>query len=303
MLSLMQVTAVIVLHERRCEESEALHSLEKILVADRSAALCIRVLLYDNSTQQQACPVSAAAAIEYVHDAVNGGLAAAYTYGLKRAQAARSEWLLLLDQDTTLTPAYVTEMLAAIDEAKADDTIAAFVPILEMDGTIYSPERDFFYHLRHQFPWAKNYPLPRNSAGVQSYPLNAYNSGVALRVRTLHEMGGFPAGFRVDYLDHSVFRVLQQGGYSVAVLPCILQQKLSHNDLNQVSLARHRSVMHAQCLFVSRYGTLLDRLLFRIWLLRKARHYRLLTKDNRVWKGMVLQALGPWQRPRKEHGQ
>jgi GT2 family glycosyltransferase len=295
------ITAVIVLYERAPEESEALASFQRILAADPAIEARFRIILYDNSPAAHA--VSAVSALSYVHDAANGGLAAAYNHGLDQASAKNSEWLLLLDQDTTLTFEYVENLLGEIDKYSSQINVAAIVPFIEQNGRIHSPEADFFYHLRHQFPHARLYPLSRDASGIQSEPLNAYNSGAAIRVSALRQIGGFPSDFRLDYLDHAVFRELHQLGFSFCVLNAALQQKLSHDDLNTVSMSRHTSVLKSQSLFVARYGTWLDRQLYRLWLLRKSRYYRSVCEDRRVWRGMVRQALGKWSFPPQARAQ
>ena len=291
------IFSVVVLYGRTADESEAFVSLNSLLAADSSLASKIDVLLYDNSpTAADPSQLRGSIRTRYVHDPSNGGLAGAYRHALELARQHGSTWLLLLDQDTTLTAEYLSGLVSAAGTNASTVNVAAIVPILELDGRIYSPEADFFYHLRHQFPYARNFPLSRDTAGIQVGRVNAYNSGAAIRVSALLEIGGFPVDFPIDYLDHAVFHQLQQHGFSVLVLPAVLQQKLSHIDLNTVSLARHQSVLTSQRLFVDRYGRTVDRLLYRLWLLRKSRHYRQLCSDPRVWRRMVRTALSRWPR-------
>jgi len=289
------ITAVIVLYQRPPAKSEAFASLSDLISCDPALGAAFRIVLYDNSPFAQQLP-NKSIPVEYVHDAANGGLVAAYHYALTQALRTGSEWLLLLDQDTTLTAEYVAEMFKVIHTQSDGSTIAAAVPIL-VDDRVVSPEADFFYHLRHQFPFRRLFPVSREASGVQAYPVNAYNSGAVLKVSALQKIGGFPSSFRLDYLDHALFCELQQHGYSIFVLPAVLQHKLAHRDLNQVSPARHTSVLQSQSLFVFRYGNRLDHLLYRLWLLRQSRHYRKLCRDPRVWKEMFWQALGKWAFP------
>jgi GT2 family glycosyltransferase len=285
------ITVVLVLYEKAPLASEAFLSLGSMLDAHPAWTDRFQIVLYDNSTTAASVD-SFAPGVLYVHDAANGGLSAAYAYAFQQARSHGSEWLLLLDQDTTLTEEYLLALLEAVNTSKENKEIGAIVPLLELDGILYSPEENFFYHLRHQFPQMRYYRASSSMAGLQSRPLNAYNSGALLRVIAIEAIGGFPSDFRIDYLDHAVFHLLHQHGFLLYVVPTRLQQKLSHADLDTVSLSRHTSVLRAQTLFVSRYGTLLDGLLFRLWLLRKARPYRALCKDPEVWKGMVRQAVG-----------
>ena len=49
--------------------------------------------------------------IHYVHDPSNGGLAPAYNFALEHAESEGREWLLLFDQDTSLTVDFLVELV------------------------------------------------------------------------------------------------------------------------------------------------------------------------------------------------
>jgi hypothetical protein len=50
-------------------------------------------------------------------------------------------------------------------------------------------------------------------------------------------------------------------------------------------------VLMAQTLYVRRNGNFIDRLLYRIWLLRCIRKSRRSGSDRRIWKETVIQAF------------
>ena len=294
------ITAVIVLYERAPSASETFTSFSEILGKRPEWREQFQIVLYDNSAASPDCAkLPQDEHIRYIHDRENGGLIAAYNCALKHAQDKGSEWLLLLDQDTVLSDSYVDALVSARNEYRSFKKVSVIVPILECGGRIYSPAASYLFHLRHQLPRSRHYPLDRTAAGIQTRQINAYGSGALIRVSAL-EIGGFPRNFRVDYLDTAVFHLLQKKGGSIAVLPVVLQQQLSHTDLNSVSYERHRSVMRAQSLFVTLYGRLVDRFWLRLYLLRLSRHYRRHCRDVRVWRRMVWQALAPWHWTREE---
>jgi hypothetical protein len=283
------ITAVVVLYERRPAESESLTSLIRILQEDAKLAASFRVIVYDNSSAPQAGNLPQVCPIEYRHASENGGLAPAYNYALHSAHEARSTWLLLFDQDTTLTPEYVTELVDCTQGMAIREDVAAIVPKLEARGVIYSPTSDFFSQMRHQF--SRRHPVERNESGVLTRRLTAYNSGAAIRVNVLRAIGGFPREFWLDYLDHAVFHAVTKMGLKLCVMRTSLEQNLSHLDLNQVPHWRHRSVLSAQTLFVVRNGCFAERLLYRFYLLRKCRLLRRNCTNQRVWKEMLRQAI------------
>jgi GT2 family glycosyltransferase len=157
-------------------------------------------------------------------------------------------------------------------------------------GTILSPAEHFVDFLRHQFRNSVK-TLDRDDAGLQRGRISAYNSGTTLRVTALRTIGGFPGEFWLDYLDHAVFHALTASGYMVYVLRAVLSHELAESDLNARPIWRFRNVLKAQSLFVQRAGSLSDRLLYRLWLLRSIRRLRADCRDKRIWKETAMQAL------------
>jgi GT2 family glycosyltransferase len=290
------ITAIVVLYQRTARESEAVASFLQICDQDPGLARHFSLLLYDNSPEPQSLADSLGAHIHYVHDPSNGGLAPAYNYALSAAANAGCEWLLLLDQDTTLTAEYFVELLEHARQLTTQSGVAAIVPKLWAGTRLYSPEIPFLVQIRKQFS-NKHYTLDPNAQGVQQQPLTAYNSGAVLRISALQAIGGFPEEFWLDYLDHAIFQSLHLQGYRLCVMQTVLQQRLSHMDLNEVPLWRHWSVLSAQTQFVLQFGNFADRLFFRWWLLKTSRTYRA-CDDKRIWRarlkqGFLLKRLRP----------
>ena len=245
------------------------------------------LVIYDNSPERQ--QIAEDFPFHYVHDPANGGLAAAYNYALSLAEDTGYEWLLLLDQDTTLTREFLAELIACANALRTEDNVAAIVPKLMVRGKILSPAEHFLDFLRHQF---RNYVQTLGqAAGIQQGRVSAYNSGSALSVPVLRSIGGFPEEFWLDYLDHAIFHALWASGRRVYVLQAVLQHDLAESNLNARPIWRFRNVLRAQSLFVKRTGNFTDRLLYRLWLLRSVRRLRADLQDKRVWKETARQAL------------
>ena len=283
-----RILAVAALYKQSPTESRALSSFISIMQANPELASQFSLVVYDNSPEVQEARNDFAH--HYMHDPTNGGLVAAYDYALLRAEKMGCEWLLLLDQDTILTPEFFFELIACISTLRIEDKVAAIVPKLLAQGIIQSPAEHFIDYIRHQFA-----PSPDTSSrevvGVQRGRINAYNSGSTLRVAVLRSMGGFPKEFWLDYLDHAIFHALFSAGYHVYVLRAVLKHDLGGGELNTLPIWRFRNMLKAQTLFVKRVGTLGDRLLYRFWLLRSVRRLRADCYDKRIWKETALQAL------------
>ena len=284
------LTAVVVLYGHAPQESAALRSLLDAAGARPDAAQRLSLLVYDNSSAPHPPLSGAPIANEYLHDPENAGLARAYNAALARARQNSSTWLLLLDQDTTLSRDYLDEMLDATATLEPDASVGAIVPKLWAGTRLYSPEAPFLWQIRRQFS-ARHHSVNQSVTGMSTQPLTAYNSGAALRVSALRQIGGFPETFWLDYLDHAVFQQLRLRGYRLWVMRAVLQQNLSHMDLDTVPMWRHWSVLSAQTRFVLQYGNAVDRLFFRWWLLKTSRAFLHSCSDKRVWRLRAAQAF------------
>lgn len=258
------ILATLVLYKRSLEESEAFVSLRTILQQRPDLAETMRLLIYDNSPTTHDVP---AFPIEkrYISDTGNAGLACAYDAGLQLAGQEGADWLLLLDQDTFLTEAYLAEAVALTHSAGPD--FDAIVPKLVEDGVVLSPHLPFT--LRHPKP------IDITTYGISTTEIHPYNSGAVLRVRTLQQLNGFPKDFGIDYLDHATFRTLQIKGGKIFVMHAALEHQLSTNNANASDdpavLARQKNILRAEHAFYRRYGTLQEqfyhhvRLIWRAW--------------------------------------
>jgi GT2 family glycosyltransferase len=283
-----RILAITTLYQEGPTDSRALTSFFRLLEKHRNIADCFSLVVYDNSPQPHR--IENQLAHHYLHDPDNGGLAAAYNYALNYAEKNGYAWLLLLDQDTLLTEEFLNELLTTVETVARKKDVAVIVPKLEVRGEILSPSEHFVQFLRHQFR-NRVTVVARESIGIQQGSLTAYNSGSTMRVTALRAIGGFPSAFWLDYLDHAVFHALSVAGYHLYVLRSVLQHELAESDLNARPLWRFRSVLKSQALFLRNAGSLRDRLLYRLWLLRSVRRLRADCRDPRIWKETAMQAL------------
>jgi GT2 family glycosyltransferase len=257
------ILAVLVLYKRAPEESEAFTSLRSILWRRPDLAGGISLLVYDNSPiahEIPALPITT----RYVSNTGNAGLAPAYNAGLQLAGEDALDWLLLLDQDTLLNEAYLTEAIRLTHAA--GNRFQAIVPKLVEGGLVLSPH--LALTLRHPKP------VDITTHGISTVQLHPYNSGAVLRVKALQEMNGFPGGFLLDYLDHVTFRTLQTKGGRLFVMQTTLEHKLSTNEADRtddpVLSARQKNILQAEHAFYRSYGTSRERFYHHLRLIWKA---------------------------------
>ena len=173
------------------------------LVASSASLNPPLIAVYDNSPVRQVGATEQAHLFAYKHDSTNSGLAAAYNWALHIAQLYGFSWLLLLDQDTRLPHSFLECLLDAVDLYDTDQSVAAIVPFVKDGLAEISPRRVRFGRLA---------PLPRQSPPLAECEVTAINSGAAIRVSFVQSLGGFNPNYRLDCLDHWLFRQLYAQG-------------------------------------------------------------------------------------------
>jgi GT2 family glycosyltransferase len=290
LISNCSILGILVLYRRAPSESEAFNSLVDLWMADPELASSLPFIVYDNSPQPLKWEAPVEFPLTYKHDSSNGGLASAYNFALAEAERRGTEWLLLLDQDTVLTPEFFEELIACATSLQAQSDVGSIVPKLLANGKLASPAAHFLDQMRRQFK-RSSHAVDRNATGVQRGRLSAYNSGTTFRVSALRAIGGFPQEFWLDYLDHAVFHLLHTKGYRMFVMRAVLHHDSSQENMNASPMWRQLNHLAAQMSFVHWAGTNFERLLYRCWLLRFSRRLRSLYSDRRLWRETAKQAL------------
>ena len=302
------ILAVLVLYKCVPSMSHSLSALLAILDANPDLANYFSLVIYDNSPLPHNVEINDEIPILYRHDPTNPGLAAAYNFALARAEKERHEWLLLLDQDTLLTQAFLVELIECTNSLRSQEKVASITPKLLVDGKIYSPAAHFIDQLRHQYR-RSNHAVTLEIVGVQLDRIGAYNSGATIRVSALRSIGGFPKDYWLDYLDHAVFHALSAHGYLMYIMRAKIEHDASQAAVGDVPAERQRNLISAQTHFVRQTGNFVDRLLYRVWLLRYCRILWIHHPDRHLWKDTAIQALTlksqgrvlPRERPEERH--
>ena len=208
------ILVVLVLFQKEAFHSLALTSLLQSL-DESGLAGYFQLLIYDNSPRLQSIiadniPIP----FHFIQDSENGGLFRAYTTALKIAEQEKNEWLLMLDQDTSLNADFIQKLCFQLPKAAHNKRCAALVPKLLAKNQIISPARVL---------WGGGLlPLKKRSVGFPPFEITALNSGSLLRVSAIKAVGGFNSTFWLDYSDHWFFNRLYRMHFSVYVLDSAL---------------------------------------------------------------------------------
>lgn len=282
------VLAVLVVYERDIDQAEAWPALLHMLAATdlSSSGNVLRlthVLIYDNSQSPRARPTSLVSRCTYIHDADNGGTAAAYRHAARLGASLGATWLLLLDHDTGLPPALLQSAGAALAKS-APRPPAALLPWVLHGDLVVSPARITSIGTVR--------PLVRGARLNAGWHLTGISSGSFMRLDEFDALARMPRGLWLDYVDHWIFAMLASRGGSMALIDCALQHDLSVTHIDRLSTTRLQSVLAAESIFVATLQ----------WPARALHPLRLLARAMRVARARpshartILNHAAHWQR-------
>ena len=260
----MHVLAVVVLYKRSPEQSQTLAGLGKAFLRHPELFMLLRVLLWDNSPTALANP-TLAFPFEYIHSGKNVGNSGAYNRALELAEAAGIPWLLLLDQDTTISEEFLPKMMEYGGRLADDPEIAAVLPMVWCRGRLISPQRFGTF--------TRAVPVPRPCHGAYKEQVLAVDSAALVRVSALREAGGYNEElFWLDFGDIYVFAALHRNRRSIYIASDVqLEHSLACMDYdNDMTPERYRNFLAAEGAFWELYGAPFDRAVLPVRLLARA---------------------------------
>jgi GT2 family glycosyltransferase len=274
-----QIVAVVVLYKRRPERSETINSLATVFERNPELLRSIRVLIWDNSPTA-INPLNLPFACEYKHAGRNLGTSGAYNKAMEFADAQGAPWLLLLDQDTTLSDEFLPRMLEYSYRLLESPEVGSVVPFIYSHGNLVSP--------RLLLSFNRNLQIPLTLNGVCKKKAFAVNSSTLVRVAALKEIGGYSDEFWLDLSDVYAFHAMfAQGRYIYVAADLVLQHSLSGQDYDkEMTCERYRNFLAAEGAFVDLYSSPPERAaqLFRLFV-RTFRQYR--RYENKAFAGLA----------------
>ena len=272
----VKLLAVIVVFKIRPTASSSLLTL---LAAARQAAstkLKLAVLIQDNTPGGQetgGLPED----VRYQAVPHNPGLAQAYNSALKVAEVEGYDWLLTLDQDTSLPINFLDRISEIVTEQATHPEVGAIVPKVVGDGRTLSP-----YRLR-----AGALPCwySAGSVGVAHHATYAINSAATLRISALRKVGGYDPFFPLDMSDINLCHKLHKAGIQTFVAgDLVIHHELALLDKRgRMTPERYRVGLLDECAFYDLEMGFLGRL------------ERLIRLVGRVWKDRLEPELHPFQ--------
>jgi GT2 family glycosyltransferase len=276
-----QIVAVVVLYKRLPEQSQTIESLGKVFAGNPALLDSMRVILFDNSPKALD-QVNLSFPCNYHHAGRNVGTSGAYNYAMEFAEAEACPWLLLLDQDTTVSAEFLPRMLEYSHLLLGQTEIGSVVPFIYSHGSLVSPRTlGRFNQIRH---------IPPAFHGIYRQKAFAVNSATLMRVAALREIGGYSDDFWLDLSDVYVFQAMyRKGRYLYIAGDLTLQHSITSMDFdNDMAPERYRNFLAAESAYVDLYSSAPERAAHLIRLLartlRQRRRHR-----NRAFSQMTFE--------------
>ncbi|MGA9716697.1 MAG: glycosyltransferase [Acidobacteriaceae bacterium] len=280
-----RLLAVVVLYRMQPAQSKTLAGLAQAFRADAALEKQIDVLVWDNSSTavgESSLPFGCT----YRHAPANAGVSGAYNAAAAMAGERDCAWLLLLDQDTSITAEFLRGMLQHAAQAAGDEQVAAIVPFLYAGSFCLSPR---LWH------FGRHVPLPRPASGLtERREMFAANSGTLMRVRALHAIGGYSSRFWLDYSDIDLFHRLHAQNFAVRIAADLtLQHEVALLDYDaRMTPSRYATYLAAEGDFLDLYRGRAERLLHLLRLAVRAVRQRRFA--DKTFSRMTRQEL--WRR-------
>ncbi|KAF0220658.1 MAG: glycosyl transferase 2 family [Geobacteraceae bacterium] len=239
----MKILVIMVVYNQDISQSRTFQSLMGAL-AKHDCDDVMGFIIYDNSPTPQKINWSIPVSITYVHDPTNTGLAKAYNHALDAAVSNGFEWLLLLDQDTSLPDNFTANLIKTTEVISSDESVVAIVPRVECLGKTVSPSIIKFGGCFR--------PVDGRARGVCHRPVTSINSGTMLRTSFMQSVGGFNTLFWLDYLDHWIFSTIYSNSKRVFISESVVDHELSVMDYDRwMNLERYENILKTELLFLN----------------------------------------------------
>lgn len=207
------IYALIVIYNKKCEESISLINLEKYKNEN------IQIIVFDNSEKdfnnEEYCRKKK---IVYYTLHRNIGLSKSYNYVIEKLKEGKKEgFIILLDDDTELNKQYINEI---VSKTKKENKYQILLPIVKSNNNIISPSNTV-YDCRVK--------SVKDINEIDKSRITAINSGMVVRLDVYQKIKYSEEMF-LDYIDHEFCRDARKNDITIEILDSELKQSFSRDD-------------------------------------------------------------------------
>jgi GT2 family glycosyltransferase len=257
-----QILIVVVQYLTPLENAPVIQSLDKCFSQDPQLLGDVTTLVWDNSPRSNVVPPGLSFPIEYRHSGENLGVSGAYNRAAELAAEYGAQWLLLLDQDTTLPPEFLTRMRGYAQRLASEHRIAAVAPTIMMGEARISP--------KVTVRGGRSVDPPAGFNGEERRELVLVNTGLLLRLEAFSRVGGYDPDFWLDFSDRYLCHMLAQKGFSAWLAQDLQLQHHVSLIGGGISLRRYANLLAAEDAFFTLYRSFPRNLVYCQRLLKNA---------------------------------
>lgn len=182
----------------------------------------IRLIIFDNSDEsfrlknKDYC--DSRDIIYYTLDK-NIGLSKAYNYCINKIE--KKGYIIILDDDTTLTDKYINEVFEIVEE----NIKSVCLPIIIANEQIISPV---------QVQFNCRIKIAKSLSTLNSRNISAINSGMLLKLKIFDDLV-YNERLFLDYVDHDFMKQIRKNKIDITIMNSIIKQNYSRFQLNDIN--------------------------------------------------------------------
>lgn len=190
-MNLEKIIAVLVLYNSTLEESKSFNTLLKAINSNREK---LTLVVYNNSPLYWSYDNKSFLGLEIINinDNSNSGVSKAYNTAYSHALKLEKEYILLLDQDTTLPVSFFESFLKS-ESIYRKKNLGIYSPLIMNDSELLSPANFFLFTSKK---------IKKISEGLHKLRGKAIiNSGLIISTNLFQLVGGYNEKIKLDFSD------------------------------------------------------------------------------------------------------
>lgn len=245
-MALIKILAVIVNYNTIYTRA---HTYKSLLNLNGNINFELTCLIYDNSDDAGIKKINSglgckSSSVIYYPANENGGTQAAYLKALDECRALNVDWILLLDQDTTLPVNYLEQL----DKKAEMSDYSLLLPNVICLGGIISPS------IINRFGSITPYKQTRSKLDISYHRITGIASGMMIKPSVLLSLQIEKSGLWLDYLDHWMLLKAKQLGHKVGLSNILLQHDLSISNPIALGNKRRFGILKSEYVYYKAVG-------------------------------------------------
>ncbi|RNL56907.1 glycosyltransferase [Pedobacter jejuensis] len=219
-MGIKKLIAVIVLYKSSLENSESFKTLKNSLIDFEDE---LTLVVYNNSPDYWTYNGKAhkRVDIKYIEDNTNSGVGRAYNEAFKIATVLEKDYIILLDQDTTISIDFFDLFLKILNNQQ-NVKVSLYSPLITNGKKLISPSK-FVLFSSQELHYKPNGVVPLKGLAV-------INSGLIISTSLFKEVGGYNEKIKLDFSDFDFLKRCLAFTQDIFILNTAFHHSLSSEE-------------------------------------------------------------------------